>query len=314
MNANISVIGAPSSAGAHMRGQELGPQALRAAGLLNRLHEGFDRVTDLGDLPLVRHRPDRARRHAQNASQVLEVARTLADRIATSVDEEERLLVLGGDCTILLGVVSGLLLRQGDLGVLYMDAQCDLNTPLKTVSGVLDSMGMAHLLGEEGAVPDIARMGPRYPLLQQEQVLFYGYEPKEMNASERDTFQRRALRGYPAAKVAADPRGAARAALAEMESRCSRFLVHFDVDVLNFIDCPLANIPTIGCGLELTQALDSLEVFAASPAFAGLVITELNPAHADEAGDTLKAFVDGVSAALSSRREVPLAVGGAGGA
>jgi len=314
MNANISVIGAPTSAGAHMRGQELGPQALRAAGLLDRLRERFGQVTDHGDLEIVRHRPDKAHRNAQNSGQVLQFARSLADRIHSSVAEDDRLLVIGGDCTILLGVVSGLLRRHDDLGVLYLDGQCDLNTPLTTISGALDSMGMAHLLAEEGALPGIARMGPRYPLLQQEQVLFYAYEPREMNPSERDTFQRRGLHGYPAAKVAADPRGMARAALAEMESRCSRFVVHFDVDVLNFIDCPLANIPTIGCGLELDQALDSLAVFAASPAFAGLVITELNPAHADEAGETLRAFVDGVSAALGTRTEVRLAVGGAGGA
>jgi arginase len=300
MNATFSVIGAPSSAGAHMPGQERGPQALREAGLLQRLNERFDRVRDLGDLATVRHRPDKSRRRHQNSDRVLEVARSLAELIETAADDGGRLLVMGGDCTISLGVVSGLLRRSDNLGIIYLDAHGDLNTPPTSVSGAMDSMGMAHLLAEAGTVAEIARMGPRYPLMQPKDVLFFGFEPEEMNPVEHETFERRGLGGYTAAEVRADPVKTARSARSALEAHCGSFLVHFDVDVLDFVDCPLANIPTINRGLELGQVLSSLEVFAASPGFAGLVITELNPGHADEAGETLRKFVNGICDALAA--------------
>ena len=109
MNRRVAIIGVPSSAGAHWPGQEKTPYALRRAGLLDRLDtEGFE-VMDLGDLAedLCRLHPEE-RRH-QNLTAVADVARQVADRVAAARKMGALPLVIGGDCTITVGAVSGFL-------------------------------------------------------------------------------------------------------------------------------------------------------------------------------------------------------------
>lgn len=140
MNRTIALVGVPSSAGAHWPGQEKAPQYLRHAGLVARLEAvGLD-VIDCGDLPLVRFRPDREHRHQQNLATVVEVSRRVADQIDLALQRNAIPLVIGGDCTIGLGVIAGFLRHEKDLGLLYFDGHVDLNTPATSTSGILDSM------------------------------------------------------------------------------------------------------------------------------------------------------------------------------
>ena len=83
-----------------------------------------------------------------------------------------------------------------------------------------------------------------------------------------------------------------------MKAQPRPFLVHFDVDVIDFVDFPIADVPLFNKGLTLTEAIDSLAVFAASPQFAGLVITEINPDHMDEEGTGARMFVQELVRAL----------------
>ena len=73
-----------------------------------------------------------------------------------------------------------------------------------------------------------------------------------------------------------------------------RLLIHFDVDVIDFVDAPLSENTGRNEGLTLDQALRALRVFTAHPAFAALTITELNPLHGEEDGATLERFIDGL--------------------
>src|SRR4030081_338229 len=116
----LGLIGVPSSAGAHGPGQEKAPAALRNAGLLGALREAGIDVEDLGDLPVTRFQPDPANRRRQSRSQVIKVARQVADQVATAVERDMIPLVLGGDSSITLGVVAGLVRGQPDLGSCYV--------------------------------------------------------------------------------------------------------------------------------------------------------------------------------------------------
>ena len=78
-------------------------------------------------------------------------------------------LVVGGDCTITLGVVAGFARHGADVGLLYFDGDADLSTPASTGSGVLDSMVVAHLLCE--GAPELTGLGPRVPLLAADRLL-----------------------------------------------------------------------------------------------------------------------------------------------
>ena len=87
----------------------------------------------------------------------------------------------------------------------------------------------------------------------------------------------------------------------ELAGTHAGFIVHFDVDVLDFVDCPIAdNAYQRNQGLTLEDALTALQMFAGSPAFAGLVVTEVNPDHAPDPG-VLHEFVEGLARALTSR-------------
>jgi len=110
-----------------------------------------------------------------------------------------------------------------------------------------------------------------------------------------------AARGVPGGLPAA-----AAAALAELEARSGTVLVHFDVDVVDSGDLPLANFPHFGQGLSLTDAFACLEAFLASPKLGGLVVTEVNPDH--DPGGQLGRLVDGLVAALAQQgpRSPPL--------
>jgi arginase len=145
-------VGAPSGAGACGVGQERAPAALRAAGLIESLgNVGFD-VDDLGDLPVVPWRPDRARPRAQNLEAVVDVVRGTADRVADALAEPDRtVLVLGGDCTVGIGTVAGVQSAVGEVAVAYFDLHSDLNTPESSTDGALDWMAVAHMLGIEGS-------------------------------------------------------------------------------------------------------------------------------------------------------------------
>jgi arginase len=88
-------------------------------------------------------------------------------------------------------------------------------------------------------------------------------------------------------------------ALSEIERRAGRFLVHLDVDVIDFTECPIADVPQQGAGLEAQEAISCLKVFVRSPKLSGLTITENNPDHADEEGALLGAFAESIAEGLA---------------
>ena len=162
MKKSIGIIGVPSSAGAHWPGQEKTPFHLRNAGFIKQLEKvGFD-VADFGDLPLVRFRPDKANRNKQNWKKVVDVAEKTKIKVSSALEKDTVPIIIGGDCTISLGVIAGFLTKENDIGLLYFDGHVDLNTPLTSVSGILDSMGVAHMIGEQGTVEELSHIGNRF--------------------------------------------------------------------------------------------------------------------------------------------------------
>jgi arginase len=262
-------------------------------------------VVDHGDLARVRFRPDPAHRQAQSLALVLDVAREVAAAVADALGTGELPLVLGGDCTITLGVIAGFIVHGDDLALLYMDGGMDVATPGTYRPGILDSMGVAHLIGESGVADDLARLGPRYPLLPGQQIVAFGYTPGEPAEAERAILARHGITGFPDTTVQGRAEATALEARAAVEEKAERFVVHFDVDVVDFVDFPVADVPHMNSGLPLEEALTCLSIFAASPRFAGLVITEFNPDHDDEEGSLAAAFVRGVADALTEKVQSP---------
>jgi arginase len=273
----LAVIGAPTSLGAFAPGQEQAPRALREAGLVERLS-----ADDLGDIPLRRWRPDPEHRTAQHPAEVAEAVREVAELVEAAVAAGLTPIVLGGDCTVGIGTVAG----ARPAGLIYFDMHPDLNTPGSVPDGALDWMGVAHMLGLPGTLPALG------PHLEPDQILFFGREPSQTKPGEQEAIDRLGIASVDAADVSA-------ATAAEAAGRFDRYLVHFDVDVVDFLDQPLSENTGHNIGLPFATAVEALSALVAGPGFAGLTVTEHNPLHGAEDGSTTLALATALQRALS---------------
>jgi arginase len=299
MSRPLGVIGVPTSAGAFAPGQEQAPRALRGAGLVESLRRYEVDVQDHGDSEVWRWRPDRRNRRAQNVEKVAEIVEDTARRAAHSMSEGEVTLVLGGDCTIGMGTVAAHVSAGERVGLLYFDTHADLNVPASVREGALDWMGMAHMLGEQGAVSELVSAGGRVPLLDDDQVLLFAWGPEQATTFEREVVDRRGLSVMAVDEVAADPKATAARALDLLEGRCDRLLVHFDVDVIDFTDVPLSENWGRNEGLAYEAAMQALDVLLTSPRLAALTVTELNPDHTEQGAGSIERFATSVAESLA---------------
>ena len=296
----IGIIDVPSSAGARRTGQERAPQAFRQAGFIEHLQSAGLEVIDFGDLPEVPFRPDQQHPKAQNLQLVVDVAKRVANQVEGAVRDNALPIVLGGDCTIALGVVAGLISHAPNLGLMYFDGDLDLNTPETTLSGIFDGMVIAHMTGK--GVDTLARLGPRYPLMAEEDIVLFGYntEAGAIDAVEVEVLQQCQMLKYPVSQIRGKAGESAGEALSQLENKADSILVHFDVDVIDFDDFPAGDLPHYH-GLSFDEAISALDVFIASPKFTALVITEFN-ADRDPEGTLAVRFVDAVAKTLGRKR------------
>jgi arginase len=280
MSHALSIIGAPSSAGAYAPGQEKAPEAFRRHGLTAALMQRGLRVQDRGDVAGFRWRPDPARPKAMNCDVVARTAAAVADWVAEALASDDAVVVLGGDCTVELGTVAGALRGGGSVGLVYIDLDADLNPPQASV-GALDWTGVAHLLDIPGADSLLSGLGPRRPMLAPADMLYFGTD--NITAGEARTMRELKLEQVSLPAVKADPERAAKRAVAWAAAH-DRLVVHLDVDVLAFTDFPIAENTRRRPGLTLEELTTSLGFLLAAPNWRALTITEVNPDHApDEA-------------------------------
>src|SRR5262245_14797791 len=291
------IIGVPTSAGAHHAGQDLAPAALRAAGLPGRLAGAGLAITDAGDLPGAIFTADRAHPAARNVAAVARVAGEVADAVTAAIGAGKVPFLLGGDCTITIGAVAGLLRGHPDGGLIYLDGDTDLGVPGDGGSGILDSMGIAHMLGRGAS--ELTHLAGTAPLLQPARLAIIGADPRETTDAGRAYLADAGVDLQEAPVFLADPQGAAKRAVTAVTTASDRYLVHFDIDVVDSGDLPLGNFPHYGSGVSLDAAIGALRVLCSDPAFAGLVLTEVNPTQ-HPAGSEVARLVDGLSEALGT--------------
>lgn len=274
--AGWTILGVPSSAAAHWPGIEKAPAALRAAGLVERLRASGLDVDDAGDLPVARWAPSPGST-ANNVRAVADGLRVVRDTLAPVVASARRPLVIGGECTLAIAVVSALSAEADGVGLLYVDGGQDLMIPAEHPDEpILDGTGVAHLLDLPGALDELADIGPRRPLLSADRLVFFGYADEEEDVHGLVPSMR-----LPATLVAAEPEAAAERALAALS--VDRFVLHVDVDVLDFLAFPAADVPMYGRGLSVEQLTRALRVLASDPRCAALLLVEFNPDHGVDA-------------------------------
>ena len=268
---------------------------MRDAGLVEGLRAGGIEVVDHGDIPSFRWRPDRARPRAMNVEAVASGIQAVAEKVAAAAADGHLPLVLGGDCTVELGTVLGMREHLPSLRLVYLDAHPDMNTPESVVDGALDWMGVAHLLGIPGSLPELTSLGLRHTLLDADELVLLGTSERTTEHERRVIAERR-IAIVPEDRVAADPEAAANEALTLVGNH--QYLVHLDVDVIDFAELPLAENTDRNVGLTFEDVMRTLDVVVADDGFAALTISELNPHHGEPEGATVRTFVSRLTRSL----------------
>lgn len=295
----VTVLGVPSSAGAYCVGVERAPAALRETGLIEALHAGGAEVVDAGDLTMRVWRPDRESPFAQNLGDEADAMVELAAAAAGLMAGGERLLALGGSCTVAVGMCAAMAHRGERPRIVYVDRHMDLNTPHSTAEGSLSWMGMAHALALEGAAPEFAGATGRAPLLHPSDLVYLGVDAtRETTDWERDQAAALGLAVVDQAALCADPRGAARRARGILTP--GPFIVHLDVDVLDFLDAPIAeNVNGRNSGPTIALLERALVELVRDPDCRGMSIGQLDPAHASADPSALPRLVSALVSALT---------------
>jgi arginase len=277
----VTLVEAPTSAGAYAPGQEDGPRALVDAGLAEQLEAAGLVVRRGGRASPFRWRPDPESPRAANAGAVIDRAGQVAALVRSA--PAGIVLVLGGDCTVGVGTVAGLLDRVERLGVVYVDRHADLNVPGSTVDGALDWMGVAHMLDIDGTLDGLAALAGQRPMLSAGQLSFLGLGPH--TDFEAEVIADRGLPVVDVLSMASDPVGSARTALSPLAA-CDGLALHFDVDLVDFLDAPLAENTDRGIAPSLTACGEALRELLADTRVCALTITEFNPDHGSKDGET----------------------------
>ena len=272
-SAKVAVFGVPSAAGGRHPGLAEAPRALREAGLLDGLRSAGLTVVNLSDLSLFPYREDPEHPRARNAEVVACAVRATADEMTRAL-KEGFTLVLGGDCTLVAGVVGGAWAALGQpVGLVYLDANADMNTPETSPSGYLSGMSLAVALGRGPRALQTAAS----PSVLPEHVSLVGY--RSLDPGERRGIGDLGLALPVAAARSLGMRATAALALDAVENGDGPVVVHLDVDVIDPAEMPAKEPLTPGSGLTFAETSDLVTALLGSPRVVALEVCEYLPAR-----------------------------------
>jgi arginase len=291
-----SIIDAPSDLGLRRTGVVGLPEALRAAGLL----EGLPDVRYAGRLSVPAYVPFRDPSTAVlNPEGIRRFSLSLAERVAFTIDLGRFPLVLGGDCSILLGAALALR-RRGRFGLFFFDGHADFYSPEREPNGEVASMDLAVVIGREPAA--LADLDGRRPLVREEDVVVFGFRDAEAAAEYGSPDVRQtAIRAFDLTEVRRlGPAEAARQGLAALEaSGVEGFWIHLDADVLNDEVMPAVDY-RMPDGLWPEELTEALAVVLASPLAVGMEVTIYNPTFDDEDRSAARTLAGAVTRAFAA--------------
>ena len=273
LSGRIEVVGVPLDLGAGLRGVDVGPSAIRHAGLLARLRALGYQVSDAGNLPAsVADSIDEGDPRARFARAVAETCRTLRGSVARTVRDGATPIILGGDHSIAVGTLAGLLDVRPEVRVLWLDAHGDLNTPRTTPSGNVHGMPLGAALGE---APDLfPELDWDRRALAADRVAIVGL--RSLDPGERALIKRRGIRVYTMTDVD-------RFGIYDVVQRALDFLnpspgqlhLSLDLDVVDPDAAPGVGTPVSG-GITIREAHLAMEMIAQGGALGSLEAVEVN--------------------------------------
>ena len=297
---NVRVIGAPTDYGANRRGVDMGPSAIRYAGLATQLERAGATVVDAGDVPAPRAEerdPDTetfSPGRAKFLRETREVTTRLADRVDAALAADELPMVLGGDHSVAIGSVVGSA-RDADIGVVWFDAHADCNTPETSPSGNVHGMPLAAALGA-GAFADVEWANAAG--LAADTVAIVGL--RDVDPPERRAIDESGVTAFTMADI--DDRGITSVvddALDVATAGTDGVHVSLDLDWLDPREAPGVGTPVRG-GVTYREAHSALERVARRDCLRSVDLVEVNPIL-DERNETAELAAELASSALGRR-------------
>jgi len=269
----VAIIGAPLDLGQGRRGVDMGPSAIRYAGLEARLNEIGVETVDWGNVGTpVAEAVAAGDEQARFLPQIKKTCEHIAGLVVAALGEGYRPLVLGGDHSIALGSLGGLARFHGPGGVLWIDAHGDLNRPDTSPSGNVHGMVLAAVLGLAG--PGFESDAWPIPAVDPSRVALVGV--RQLDQGEKDLLRELGATVYPMSEL--DRIGVERAIRESLAIVAGPGFVHvsLDLDVLDPEVAPGVGTPVRG-GLSYREAHLALELVAESGLMGSLDLVEVNP-------------------------------------
>jgi arginase len=274
----VHIIGVPLDLGGGRRGVDMGPSALRIAGLGERIASLGYSVVDEGDLevpiPETRHSGDP---HKKYVADIASVCRNLYESARGVLDEGGLPLVLGGDHSLGAGSVAATAAwaqaQSRKIGLIWVDAHGDMNTPSSSTSGNVHGMPLAALLGAEPA--ELATIGGFRPKVDPERTVIIGL--RNLDDRERERVREAGIHVFTMKDIDRSGIAEVMERAIELASRDTLGVhVSFDLDACDPSVAPGVGTPVKG-GLDYREAHMVMEMLADSGTLAALDLVEVNP-------------------------------------
>jgi arginase len=278
MAEKIRILGVPMDLGASRRGVDMGPSALRVAGLQARLKQLGHQVEDVGNIPVKQaeeqHYGDK---RAKYLNEIAETCKGLAEITQRTLDEGMLPLVLGGDHSIAVGTMAGVAshFRQKEkrAGFLWLDAHGDMNTPETSPSGNIHGMPLAALMGY--GAPELTELCGFKPKVEPRNIALIGI--RELDMKEKRLIKESGVHVFTMRDI--DERGMREVmveALRFTRDETDGIAVSLDMDFVDPSDAPGVGTPVRG-GVTYREAHLALEMISDSRAMASFEVVEINP-------------------------------------
>jgi len=278
MGQKVRIIGVPMDLGQSRRGVDMGPSALRVAGLQARLKQLGHQVEDIGNIPV--KQPEEmpvGEKRAKYMAEIAETCKDLAEIVQKCLEEDFVPLILGGDHSIAAGAVTGVAAHfrkeKKQIGYIWLDAHGDMNTPESSPSGNVHGMPLAAVMGY--GAPELVDLLGFKPKVEPQNIVLVGV--RDLDLQERRLVKKSGVRVFTMRDI--DERGMREVmadALKYATDDTDGISVSLDMDFVDPSDAPGVGTPVRG-GVTYREAHLAMEMIADSDAMASMEVVEINP-------------------------------------
>ncbi|WP_027953320.1 arginase [Halobacillus kuroshimensis] len=275
MNKQLSVIGVPMDLGQMRRGVDMGPSAIRYAGMVERLEQLSYTIEDLGDIeiPRPKHQTDVKHDNLRNLHEIAEGTSRLAQAVDQVIENNRFPLVLGGDHSIAMGTLAGVAKHYNNLGVIWYDAHGDLNTADSSPSGNIHGMPLAASLGI--GHEKLTGIHGYSPKIKPENIVIIG--ARSLDEGEKVLIKEQGIKVYTMHEV--DRMGMTKVieeTVDYLKDRTDGVHLSLDLDGLDPNDAPGVGTPVMG-GLSYRESHLAMEMLHQSEMITSAEFVEVNP-------------------------------------